>query len=252
MRAEPTMNMVAIVERDDEIGRACDTLISSLRVAEGSGGLRRLLVTSALPKEGKTTIAACLGLRLAAAGERVLVVDADLRRPMVHRLFGLKNGPGLMDALGGDVPVAEAIRPVDLSGLTTKRGGGLEVVPSGRSPQNALSLLRSPAVERMMHDLTASSDVVVIDSPPVLAVSDSLWLVRHVDGVILVLRAGSTTARDAERAKERIVQAGGRVLGSVLNRFDERVHGPEFHPYGAYYGTGNQEPNGRGRLARKG
>ena len=250
MRADRRPDVFSAVGGDGELGRACDTLISSLLTANGSGRPRRLLVTSAQPAEGKSTIAVCLALRLAATGERALLIDGDLRRPMVHRLLGVAGGSGLMDVLGGEVTPAQAIRTIDVTALTTERGGALDVLASGRVPRNVLAALRSPAVDRVMHDLAASYDMVVIDSPPVLAVSDSLWLVDHVDGVVLVLRTGTTAMRDVADTTERITRAGGRVLGTVLNRFDEAVHGPGFQPYGAYYGVGSMEPATRERRAR--
>ena len=235
------MNVLAALERDVALAQACDTLISSLSLVEGGHPLRSVLVTSAQPEEGKTTVAVCLALRMAATGKRTLVVDADLRRPMVHQLLRLDNSTGLMDVVAGDVAAVKAIREVDAAG-TNGRLAALGVLTSGRSPRSATAVLQSPSFIQVLRDLGAGYDAVVIDCPPVLSVSDSLWLVRHVDGVVLVLGTGCTTERDARRAKQRIEEAGGRLLGAVLNRFDEKLHGPEFHPYHSYYDVERERP----------
>jgi capsular exopolysaccharide synthesis family protein len=241
MAVEKSMNVLAALERDVPLAQACDTLISSLSLVEGGHPLRSVLVTSAQPEEGKTTVAVCLALRMAATGKRTLVVDADLRRPMVHQLLRLDNSTGLMDVVAGDVAAVKAIREVDAAG-TNGRLAALGVLTSGRSPRSATAVLQSPSFIQVLHDLGAGYDAVVIDCPPVLAVSDSLWLVRHVDGVVLVLCTGRTTERDASRAKQRIEDVGGRLLGAVLNRFDEKLHGPEFHPYHSYYDVERERP----------
>ena len=242
MAAEKSMNVLAAVERDITLAQACDALVSSLSLTEGSRPLRSVLVTSAQPEEGKTTVAVCLALRMASAGKRTLVVDADLRRPMVHRFLRLDNSVGIMDVVAGDVAAVKAIREVDASGGTNGRSTALGVLTSGRSPRSATAVLQAPSFVQALRDLGTDYDAVVIDCPPVLSVSDSLWLVRHVDGVVLVLRTGRTTEHDARRAKLRIEDAGGHVLGAVLNRFDEKLHGPEFLPYHSYYDVERERP----------
>jgi capsular exopolysaccharide synthesis family protein len=250
MAAERSINVLTALQGNLEFGRACDSLMSSLGLMNGPRRLRRLIVTSALPGEGKTTIATCLAARLAAAGDRALIIDADLRRPRVHSLLGVSGTPGLIDLLTDQVPSAAATRQISLDGIAKGQGGALDVIPSGKGTRHALSLLRSPAAAQKLEQLTAPYDVVVIDSPPVLAVSDSLWLVRHVDGVVLVLHTGSTTMRAAEGAKNRIAEAGGHIVGTVLNRFDQKLHGMGFYPYGSYYDV-EQERVPRERRAHK-
>jgi capsular exopolysaccharide synthesis family protein len=242
MAAEKSMNVLAAVERDVALAEACDTLISSLSLSEGARPLRSVLVTSAQPEEGKTTVAVCSALRMASTGKRTLLVDADLRRPMVHRLLRLDNSTGIMDVVAGNLAAVAAIREVDASGGTNGGSTALGVVTSGRPPRNATAVLQAPSFVQVLRDLGTGYDTLVIDCPPVLSVSDSLWLVRHVDGVVLVMNTGRTTERDARRAKQRIEDAGGHVLGAVLNRFDEKLHGPEFHPYHAYYDVDGERP----------
>jgi capsular exopolysaccharide synthesis family protein len=251
MGRDRVMNLLAAFGRDVVLGQACDTLISSLGVADGGLTLRTFVVTSAQPAEGKTTVAVCLALRMAAAGKRVLLIDADLRRPMVHRLLGVDNAQGMVHLLNGGSAGASAVQDVDLAGLLPGAAGTLAVLTSGRTPRSATAVLQTASFSHVLRDVGAGRDAVVIDSPPVLSVSDSLWLVRHVDGVILVLNTGSTAEADARQAKGRIEEAGGRVLGVVLNRFDERLHGPGFHPYHAYYEIEFNGPGqGDGRASR--
>jgi len=229
------MNVTRLLEANVELEHSCETLMSSLRLLGGERPLKSLLVTSAQPEEGKTTIAACLSLRTSAAGTRTVLVDADLRRPAVHQVFGLPNTTGLVEIVAGDVPVSGAIQEVDVLALTNERAHPLGVVTSGQYQHKAFSVIQSPSFATTIRGLADTYQAVFVDAPPVLSVNDALMLAPLVDGVVLVLDAGLTSKRDAESAKQRLEQAGGTVLGAIMNRFDERLHGPDVHPYHAYY-----------------
>lgn len=229
------MNVPSLLRANVELENACETLMSSLRLSGGAPPLKSLLVTSAQPGEGKTTITACLGLRMSAVGTRTVLVDADLRRPALHQAFGLQNATGLVEVVADHVAVASVIQEVDVSALTRDRVRPLGVVTSGRKQHEAFSVLKSSAVATTIRELTDAYEAVVIDAPPVLSVSDATMLAPLVDGVVLVLHVGTTSERDAASAKQRLVRAGATILGTVMNRFDERLHGPGVHPYHAYY-----------------
>jgi capsular exopolysaccharide synthesis family protein len=190
-------------------------------------GARSFLVASARPQEGKSTIAAKLAATLAGGGRRVLVVDGDLRRPSLHRLFGVPNGIGLSELLTGDAIVVDGCQPVspDLSVLT-----------SGMLPRDPQLLLLSPALESVIGSLERAFDVVMVDSPPVLSAEDAVLLGAQLDGAILVLRAGSVTTSEARLVQDRLQAGGATVIGCVLNRFT----GPAsetYHPYAYVEGT---------------
>jgi len=229
------MNLPRLLEANVALEHSCQTLMSSLRLLGVARPLKSLLITSAQPGEGKTTIAACLGLRTSAAGTRTVLVDADLRRPAVHQVLGLQNTTGLVEIIADHVPVSSVVHEVDVSALAKEGVHPLGVVTSGRHRDKAFTVMQSPSLASALRGLAETYEAVIIDAPPVLSVSDALMLAPLVDGVVLVLDVGATTERDAESAKRRLERAGATILGTVMNRFDERLHGPSVHPYHAYY-----------------
>jgi capsular exopolysaccharide synthesis family protein len=193
-----------------------------------------VLVSSTQPEEGKTVLAASLALTMTLAGRRVLLVDGDLRRPNLHKIFGLENSKGFAQILTGAADVAGAAQQIDLPGLEPG-GGRLAVTTSGTTAPLTANALASPHLGAIVGAMAQSFDTVLIDSPPVLSASDALYLAPVVDGIIFVLRAGAVSEQDAKRARERLLGAGGHLLGFVMNHFDERQHGPGYHPYHGHY-----------------
>jgi capsular exopolysaccharide synthesis family protein len=170
--------------------------------------VRRLLVTSAGQGDGKTTVAANLGVALAESGQRVLLVDCDLRRPGLHAVFGLPQSPGLTNSL-----VQGAMDAVpSASGVP-----GLTVLTAGDPPPNPAEVIASARLRALLERLSGTVDLVVIDSPPVGIVADAAALAANVEGVILVVSAGRTKRDLAQRAKQQLDHVGARVLGAVLN-----------------------------------
>lgn len=168
-----------------------------------------VVVTSPGPSEGKTMVAANLAVVLAQSGKRTLVVDADLRRPRLHRLFGGHRKPGLTDVVMLGVPLERAVRPVPVEGL--------EFLSAGTAPPSPVDFLNSAAFERLLQGLAATHDYVVFDSPPVLVSADAAVLASKVDGVLLVARMGSTDMRALAEARKVLAQAGAEELGVAAN-----------------------------------
>jgi len=190
-----------------------------------------LLVTSAAPLEGKTTTAANLAVVMAQAGKTVILVDTDLRRPALHDMFDLRREPGLTDLL-----VAERLR---LNRLLIKTHiDGLRLLPSGTLPPNPAELLGSEGMKRLLAQLEEEAEVVILDSPPVLAVADASILASHSPGVLLVVDAGKTRSEACRQGKEALEKAGGRLLGVVLNKVVPRGGG---YYYYHYYSSGESE-----------
>ena len=146
---------------------------------------------------------------LAQQGERVLLVDADIRRPALHRAMDVLREPGLTDLLIGDAAIREAVRPNVLPNL--------DVLPSGPFPPNPSELLNSKKMQQLLRDFEGTYNHIILDSPPILAVTDSAILGTHTDGLVLVLRSGETEQRAAERAVDQVRRVGVRVFGAVLN-----------------------------------
>lgn len=192
------------------------TLRTNLRFSSLDRDVRSVLVTSAGPGEGKTTVAANLGVALAESGKRVLLVDCDLRKPGLHALFGLPLAPGLSNALADDLPDPP---------LRATSQPGLSVLTAGDPPPNPAEFIASARLAHLLNRLRSTVDLLVLDSPPVSVVADAAVLAPAVDGVILVVSAGRTKRELAQRAKQQLETVGARLLGAVLNnaRLDKKV-----------------------------
>jgi non-specific protein-tyrosine kinase len=193
------------------------------------------LVTSAAPGEGKTLVVANLAATYAELGKRVLVLSCDFRRPKIHRLFGVPNDQGLSKALeaGNGRPILRG--HVRSTSLTNVR-----VVPSGETPESAGELLTSRNMREALIEARKDADIVLLDTPPVLATSDASHLFPEVDTVLLVARAGKTTAEVAERSSELLRRMRAPVVGVALNGSTE-----EMVPRG-YYRSEREGPLGNG------
>ncbi|WFT77012.1 CpsD/CapB family tyrosine-protein kinase [Halobacillus naozhouensis] len=200
------------------------TIRANLQFASVDKELQSLLITSAGPSEGKSMTSANMAAVFAQQGKRVLLVDADLRKPTVHHSFRLNNTKGLSNFLVGRQTLKETtqITAVD----------NLDVLPSGPIPPNPSELLGSKAMHKLMMEARQSYDLLILDTPPVLAVSDSQVLAREVDGVMLVVRSGQTEFQAAERAKELLEQSKANLLGVVLNDREKKNSN-----YYYYYGN---------------
>jgi|GEM_PF-378092 len=182
-------------------------------------GPRTLVVTSAAPQEGKTLIAANLAVAFARGGARVLLVDCDIHRPRLHRVFRASRTPGLMDLLRSGS--ADSLLPAAVNHrLDAIRRTGvdrLSLLPCGANAQQTPELLEPATLRGLLKALRVDFDVILLDTPPVLVSADAATLAASADGVLMVVRAGHTDRRAAELARNRVVSAGGRVLGAVLN-----------------------------------
>ncbi|MSP11769.1 MAG: polysaccharide biosynthesis tyrosine autokinase [Chloroflexi bacterium] len=204
------------------------------------GGM--LMVTSAMPSEGKTTTISNLAISMAQAGKRVILVDTDLRRPSVHRIMGMSNGVGLTNLiLDPNMKIEDALQPGPVESLS--------VLTSGPLPPNPAELLGSPEMHRIMDGLQSRADMVLFDSPPILAVADASILGGRCAGVLLVVDAGRTRTDMARRAKETLDQVGIKVLGVVLNKIGSR-HGGSYYYY--YYSSDDSGASASNGKVRKG
>ncbi|HWO88135.1 MAG TPA: polysaccharide biosynthesis tyrosine autokinase [Gemmatimonadales bacterium] len=232
-RRKASLPLVSLVSPDHPSSEAYRTLRTNVTFVNAEErALQVLVVTSPGPGEGKSTTAANLAITLAQQGTRVLLVDADLRRPLVHRAFSLVQEPGLTDVLVGTAHPREAIRP----NVVPK----LDVLPAGALPPNPSELLGSPTMHRLLAQLRTEYQTIVFDSPPALAVTDAAVLGAAADAVILVLRAGETEEVAAQRALEQLRRVQARVAGTVLNGVEK--DSDRYYNYYTYYradrGTG--------------
>ncbi|PXW92017.1 capsular exopolysaccharide synthesis family protein [Streptohalobacillus salinus] len=185
------------------------TIRTNLQFASVDGELKTMLVTSAGPAEGKSSTVANLALVFAQQEKKVLLVDADLRKPTVHYTFRIDNRIGLSSVLVGDMVLAEA--------TTKSEESTLDILPSGPIPPNPSELLGSKAMQKLIHEASEYYDIVIFDTPPVLAVTDAQILANEVDGTLLVVRSKKTDKELAIKAKELLEPAKSKLLGAVLN-----------------------------------
>lgn len=221
--------LVALDSTDAEAYRALRT---NLRFSALGQKRNRILVTSAIPGEGKTTIVGNLAVVLAQSGLRVVIVSADLRKPQVEEVFGMETRPsGLTSVLLGDATLSEVVVQIPLPSIDRAY-----LVPSGQSPQNPAELLGSERMGTVLDRIEAAgADFVLLDSPPVLPVADALAMAHMVEGVIVVVKAGTTTRPQLTEVLDRLAQVSAPVIGIVLNEVSEsRRYGPYRGRYGRY------------------
>lgn len=191
---------------------------------------RSLLITSALPKEGKSTIVLALGRVQAASGSKVIVVDADMRRPKLHALLGLRREPGLLELLSGTATLDEVLCQDDATGLT--------VIPAGRLVPNPPDLLRSERMKALIGELAQRFELVVIDSPPVSVASDARIMTRICDATLLVVRWAETPREIVRQAVDDLRSAEAAICGVVLSMTDMRQYSRySYGDAGYYYGS---------------
>jgi protein-tyrosine kinase len=218
------VRLVAETDPRSAASEAYRTLRTNIQFAGLDRPCRSILITSATAGEGKTTTAANLGIVIAQAGSPVCLVDSDLRRPNLHRLFGLDNTRGLTTALLEDLPFAQIAQPT--------RVANLSILTSGPLPPNPAELVGSKRMRELLEGASSSFDLVLCDSPPILAVSDPVALAAQCDGVILAVRVGTVAQDMVRRAAEQIAAVKGKILGVLLNHVNLTRHG--YH-YGYYH-----------------
>jgi succinoglycan biosynthesis transport protein ExoP len=208
------------------------TLTSILFVGENGSRPRVVVLTSANPSDGKTTVTTNLAIAMAEVRGNVLLIDADLRRPRLHELFDIKNERGLTDLLKeqalSDEMIEQSIQPTRIPGLS--------VLTSGAPTLSAANLLHSPNLSELFATLKKQFDMVLIDTPPMLQMADARLIGRVADAVVLVARAGQTTRDAILGAYQRFSEDRIRVLGTILNDWDPKRSPAGY--YGYYNGVG--------------
>jgi capsular exopolysaccharide synthesis family protein len=202
------------------------TLRANLTFSSRLDSFRTLMVTSASPQEGKTTTISNLAVSFARQGLRVLLVDGDLRGPRLHQVFQAAQEPGLSSVLEGRHTVAEVAQPIAVAGL--------QLITSGERPVDPSELLSGEKMRAFLRQCREQYDLVLVDTPPVLAAAETAMLAGEVDAVLVVVRAGQTDRRAAEDAMEQLAFAGARVVGAVLN--DPNAIVPSYGVYHYSYG----------------
>jgi capsular exopolysaccharide synthesis family protein len=225
IRALADRDLVTLSDARSSSAEAYRTLRTNLLFSAAVRAVSRVVITSPGPEEGKSTTAANLAIAFAQQGHRVLLIDCDLRRARIHRIFDDTNIPGLTSVLVGGDSVLTAIR--------NTRVPNLNILPSGPLPPNPAELLGSPQMAKLLETLSASYEMLILDTPPLLAASDAAIVSRIADGALVVVRAGRTERSALQTAIQQLSTVGARVLGTVLNDPDAEV--PKYARYYGYY-----------------
>jgi polysaccharide biosynthesis transport protein len=229
--------LVSLVQPQSAAAEAYKTLRTALLYVVQQNDLKVLLITSPQAGEGKTATTANLGVTLAQAGKKVVMVSADLRKPRLHTFFDVPNGAGLTDVLSGGKSTFDVI---------VQKTENLNLLPSGPVPANPAELLASDSMSRLLDNLTAIGHLVLIDAPPLLAVTDAVALAPFADAVLLVADATTTTRGSIKHALKQLEAVNAPILGSVLNNFDpSRGPGYGYYGYRSYHTSYESEEKTR-------
>jgi capsular exopolysaccharide synthesis family protein len=244
------MALVTVGQPKDAVSEAYRAIRTNLLFTSADHALRTIVITSAIPGEGKTSTACNLAVVMAQAGNNVVLVDADFRRPQLHQIFHKPN-VGLGNLILGDLPESEAVVKTQVPNLS--------VICSGPTPPNPSELLGSIRMQAVIERLRQIADVVIFDTPPVTAVTDATVLAARADGVVLVVERGRTDVGTVNRAIEKLKAVRGNLLGVVLNKM--RVSATSEYYYYRYYtepptelrsgAKGTNGSNGNGRAAQR-
>jgi protein-tyrosine kinase len=202
-------SLITLTNPKSPISEQYRTIRTNIQFSTVDRPIRSILVTSAGPAEGKSTTSANLAVVFAQQGKKVLFIDADLRRSTMHYTFRLDNHVGLTNVLTKQVSLEKAVQSTEQENL--------DVLTSGPIPPNPAELLGSSSMKELLEQAYTQYDLVLFDTPPVLAVTDAQILANLCDGIVLVVSSGKTEIEAAQKAKEALANAKGKLLGVVLN-----------------------------------
>lgn len=222
------LNLIAHNDLKNPATEAYRVIRTSIQFAQAGKELKTLAVTSCMPNEGKSMTAANLAVVLTQAGKSVLLIDCDMRNPTVHKNFNLSNKVGLSSCISMGTALSDAVQKTSIEGLYALTGGVI--------PPNPSELLGSEQMKNVLQRAKEQYDYVLIDTLPVMPVTDALIVGRFVDGMILVIASAEVKVEMARDVKNQLVNAGANILGVVLNKVRSEHHG---YGYGYYYYYGN-------------
>ena len=234
------IDLLPHVDSRSPISEAYRAFRTSLLLASANSP-KVMVVTSTFAREGKTTTAINLATVLAQMGKPVLLIDADLRRPRLHKVFRGKMNLGLVNYLAANIPIEDVIQETSVPSLS--------VILSGPNPPNPSELLASDRMKSLVHEIRSKFAYVIFDSPPVLAVTDAIVLAAHADGTILCVHGGQTPRDLVQRSSERLRQSNIPVLGAILNNLDLQQYGYNYKK--SYYDYYSDEERDRERAVPK-
>lgn len=222
------MHIITINKPKSPISEAYRTLRTNIQFSSIDSKPKTLLITSSSPQEGKTTTAVNLAVSIAQEGKKTVLLDCDLRKPKIHTIFKISNeAEGLSSILIDEIKTEQGIKETEVPNLY--------VLSSGKTPSNPSELLSSQRMQQFMEYLKQSFDYIVIDSPPIIAVTDAQIISKYTDACILIVAAGESDRNAVMRAKELLCNVNANLIGVVLNKIDISRGG--YYKYSLYYET---------------
>jgi len=221
------------------VAECCRSIRTNITLGSPGRRIRSLLITSASPQEGKSTLVVSIGITMAQANNRTLLIDTDLRRPRLHKVFNQTLDYGFTSIVNGTAGYDKSIFPTEIPNLF--------IMPSGPIPPNPSELLSSERMDQILEELKLQFDLIIFDSPPCIAVTDAVVLSTKTDGVIFVIKQDSTAKEAAVEAKRRLGELGGNLIGCIMNNIDidRDSYGYRYYYYYHYYGEEAQKPGRR-------
>lgn len=220
-----TRKLVARTNPNSIVSEQYRTIRSNINFSLPSDEMKTLLFTSASKEEGKSTTSGNMAIVYAEAGKKVLLIDADMRRPTLHNTFRMSNRVGLSNLLLKKGRMQDAIKK---SGIR-----GLDLLMSGQVPSNPAELLDSEVMDNLLDEMKEQYDIILIDSPPILAVTDAKILANKCDGTVLVVNTGKTEKQSLSKARDALTTARAFILGVVLNNYEVNKKNDYYQSYGS-------------------
>ena len=225
--------LITQINPKSPISEAFRTLRTNIQFSNIDQEIKTIVFTSATPKEGKTTVVANLATSFSMEEKKVLIIDCDLRRPRLHKLYRIPNVEGLTNVLMGEKTLEE------VKYMGRDESSTLRILTSGPLPPNPAELIGSTKMKDFLKDVRENYDMVILDSPPIGLVTDSAILSTLVDGTVLVIEAGETEIEAAQRAKELLDKVNANIIGAVINKIPINKRGAyrySYYKYSGYYG----------------
>lgn len=231
--------LVTITHPKSPIAEAYRTLRTNIQFSSFDKSVKTVTVTSSGPGEGKSTVASNLAVVTAQSGKKTLLIDCDQRRSRLHKVFGLSNMVGLSNMLAGEVAFPDVVQQTEIDNLY--------ILTAGTRPPNPSELLASEKMKSFIHTMREEFDYVIMDTPPVLIVTDAQLLADYTDGYLLVVSSGAVDRNAAAKSKELLENVNAKLLGVVLNNLEISEKGYYGYYYHYYYGTDGQKVKARKR-----
>lgn len=234
----PLIDLITINNPKSVVSEAYRTLRTNIQFSSFDKNIKTMVVTSSGPGEGKSTVSSNLSAVLSQGDNKILLIDCDMRKPKIHKIFNLSNEIGLTNLLLGEINFENAVVKIDKN---------LFVLPCGTRPPNPAEIIASSKMQNFIESLKEQFDYIIIDTPPILMVTDAQILSKYADGTLLVISSGEADKNAAIKSKELLLKVDAKILGVILNKIDTSRKGYYGYYYHYYYGSDGHKKKVKGK-----